>query len=83
MVPSLLRFANWVRARFTTPPGRHRAGGGRPAPPLPAPLVTVRRPAATVRHWYEPLDGGASALVRPYLRACEREEACPCAGVAG
>ncbi|MFI1730194.1 hypothetical protein ACH40E_13345 [Streptomyces acidicola] len=41
------------------------------APPfgLPRPV-----PAATVRHWYEPIDGTSTPLVRPYLRAYEREE---------
>ncbi|MFJ4977424.1 hypothetical protein ACIP6X_19085 [Streptomyces coeruleorubidus] len=30
--------------------------------------------APTVRAWYEPLDGSATPLVRPYLTAYEREE---------
>ncbi|MPY50291.1 hypothetical protein FPZ41_17630 [Streptomyces sp. K1PN6] len=30
--------------------------------------------APTVRHWYEPIDGSATTLVRPYLRAYERHE---------
>ncbi|GAA2597713.1 hypothetical protein GCM10010304_51010 [Streptomyces roseoviolaceus] len=37
----------------------------RPTLPLPAP---------TVRAWYEPIDGSATPLVRPYLTAYEREE---------
>jgi hypothetical protein len=36
---------------------------------LPRPAV-----AATVRTWYEPIDGAATPLVRPYLTAYEREE---------
>jgi hypothetical protein len=35
-----------------------------PRPPL----------ASTVRSWYEPIDGTATTLVRPYLTAYEREE---------
>ncbi|WP_245936331.1 hypothetical protein [Streptomyces cahuitamycinicus] len=30
--------------------------------------------APTVRAWYEPIDGSATPLVRPYLTAHEREE---------
>jgi hypothetical protein len=37
----------------------------RPGSPLPAP---------TVRAWYEPIDGSATPLVRPYLTAHECEE---------
>ncbi|MER6087281.1 hypothetical protein [Streptomyces bluensis] len=36
---------------------------------LPRPV-----PAPTVRPWYEPIDGTSTPLVRPYLRAYEREE---------
>jgi hypothetical protein len=32
------------------------------------------RVASTVRAWYEPIDGSATPLVRPYLTAYEREE---------
>ncbi|QFX83456.1 hypothetical protein GEV49_23050 [Streptomyces sp. SYP-A7193] len=31
-------------------------------------------PAATVRHWHEPIDGTSTRLVRPYLTAYERDE---------
>ncbi|MFH9982849.1 hypothetical protein ACH4ND_27125 [Streptomyces sp. NPDC017179] len=31
-------------------------------------------PAPTVRHWYEPIDGATTLLVRPYLTAHDREE---------
>ncbi|OKJ99732.1 hypothetical protein AMK26_27430 [Streptomyces sp. CB03234] len=72
-----------IRAGLVGPPGRHRTGGAsaapprpappRPAPPRPTPPAIAARPAPTVRHWYEPLDGEATALVRPYLRAYEWE----------
>ncbi|MDN3293109.1 hypothetical protein QWM81_03410 [Streptomyces ficellus] len=79
MTASLSRLTNWLRALCAVRRGHHRADGARPAPPPQAPPVTVRRPAATVRHWYEPLDGTATALVRPYLRAYEQEHAWRCA----
>jgi hypothetical protein len=45
---------------------------------LPVPRQVVRPtsplPALTVRAWYEPIDGYATPLVRPYLTAHEREE---------
>lgn len=61
------------------PRGRHRAGRHVRQVVTASPLVMSAAPprppvAATVRHWYEPLDGGASPLVRPYLVAWEGEE---------
>ncbi|MFG3508160.1 hypothetical protein ACGF5F_21970 [Streptomyces sp. NPDC047821] len=44
-------------------------------PSAPQARSAPTAPAWTVRGWYEPLDGDATALVRPYLRAYEREEA--------
>jgi len=70
--------ANRARA-FLAPCGRHR----REEPPgfLPSdPSRASTRPpsrlpvAATVRTWYEPIDGAATALVRPYLDAYEQGE---------
>jgi hypothetical protein len=49
------------------PGGRHQAEC--PAPP---PRADVFRPASSVRAWYEPIDGQATALVRPYPRVHER-----------
>ncbi|MPY55130.1 hypothetical protein FPZ41_43925 [Streptomyces sp. K1PN6] len=42
----------------------------------PIPLLAQPHPviAPTVRPWYEPIDSTSTPLVRPYLRACEREE---------
>ncbi|MEV7196827.1 hypothetical protein AB0N81_34255 [Streptomyces sp. NPDC093510] len=72
------RLADYVRA-VRAPSGRHRAGHqARPAPEGTPQVMRTARPrpplAATVRRWYEPLDGAASRLVRPYLAACEDEE---------
>lgn len=54
---------------FFAPCGRHREGC-----PTPAPPATVFRPAPSVRAWYEPIDGQATALVRPYLGVHEQSE---------
>jgi hypothetical protein len=43
-----------------------------PTAPQPGPSRPTIAP--TVRHWYEPLDGTATPLIRPYLTAYEREE---------
>nr|WSY52312.1 hypothetical protein OG999_20785 [Streptomyces sp. NBC_00886] len=65
--------------RNTLGSGRHRAGQSqvvrRPAV-SPYERGTPSRPtvASTVRAWYEPIDGSATTLVRPYLAAYEREE---------
>ncbi|MGX4691705.1 hypothetical protein [Streptomyces sp. JNUCC 63] len=48
------------------------AGSAMPRTSNPGPSRTV--PAFTVRRWYEPIDGAATVLVRPYLTAYEREE---------
>ncbi|MFJ8668151.1 hypothetical protein [Streptomyces sp. NPDC093600] len=74
MLPTLVRLASRVRS-LVTPTGRHRAGltPVRPEPPPPPPPPT--RPAPNVRVWHAPIDGAATALVRPYLPAYEREEA--------
>jgi hypothetical protein len=59
------------------PSGRHRAGR-RPTTHdtlrarQPESVPSYSTPAPTVRHWYEPLDGAANRLVRPYLTAHER-----------
>ncbi|GAA2495970.1 hypothetical protein [Streptomyces gobitricini] len=71
----LLGFFERARIRFAVPRGGHRAHDATAAPPRPNPPTVTARPAPTVRQWYEPRDGGASALVRPYVRAYEREEA--------
>ncbi|WP_369036631.1 hypothetical protein [Streptomyces adonidis] len=61
---------------FLSPAGRHRAA----CLPLPGPPKTLQVPQArttiaeTVRAWYEPIDGTATALVRPYLAAYECDE---------
>lgn len=74
------RMARWLQ-RITTASGRHRAGrppAGRLRFPStrPSERSTPPRPsiASTVRHGYEPLDGTATPIVRPYLTAYEREE---------
>lgn len=76
MLPTLVRLASRVRS-LVTPTGRHRGGltpvRSEPPPPPPPPHPT--RPAPTVRAWHAPIDGAATALVRPYLPAYEREEA--------
>lgn len=70
---------------FFAPRGKHRlvapARATAPRPPTrSAAPVTPRskspRPAiaATVRAWYEPIDGAATQLVRPYIKAYERDE---------
>ncbi|MET9801457.1 hypothetical protein [Streptomyces sp. NPDC006368] len=71
----LLRWIDRLRSRFAAPRDHRRVPGASAVPPPGPPPVTVAGPAPTVRAWYEPLDGSASALVRPYLRAHEREEA--------
>ncbi|MEV6587606.1 hypothetical protein [Streptomyces acidicola] len=66
--------ADWASA-FIAPAVRDREPPPLPrsSPPLPpTPLHTSL--ASTVRIWYEPIDGTATALVRPYLTAYEREE---------
>ncbi|WP_395361131.1 hypothetical protein ACHGLA_15535 [Streptomyces sp. YH02] len=64
-----------TRARaLLTPTGRHRPRPPGPPPP-PSPAPPPFRPAPTVRSWYVPLDGAATALVRPYLKAYEHEQA--------
>ncbi|WP_336321342.1 hypothetical protein [Streptomyces lavendofoliae] len=78
MVLPLLRGIDWMRARFTAPPIRHRAADANAAPPCPDPPAVAVQPAPTVRRWYEPLDGDATVLVRPYLRAYEQESAWCC-----
>ncbi|MFJ5832397.1 hypothetical protein [Streptomyces sp. NPDC093089] len=73
MTSLLTRLATRARA-LLAPTGRHRARP--PGPPPPAPPTPPRfRPAPTVRSWYGPLDGTATALVRPYLRAHEQGQA--------
>ncbi|MGW3725817.1 hypothetical protein [Streptomyces sp. NPDC000851] len=80
MINYMEHMARWLR-RVATASGGHRADRrsvvrfpsllpyGRPVPPRPTPT-----PAPTVRRWYTPIDGTATALVRPYLAAHEREE---------
>lgn len=74
----LLRTVLTLRA----PRGRHRATtaqkssrcGAPPRPPkrpAPGPGVTGLTLAPTVRRWYEPLDGAANLLVRPYVAVYE------------
>jgi hypothetical protein len=78
IIHALLR---WILGVFTPGSGRRRAGA-HPAGPTPA-LRTDEPPTATSwpplpRSPYgldAPLDGDASALVRPYLIATERERA--------
>ncbi|MFD4528083.1 hypothetical protein ACFWP7_29965 [Streptomyces sp. NPDC058470] len=69
------QLANWTRV-FIAPIGRHRAGYPLPRVPSqtspPEPHHTSI--AATVRAWYDPIDGAATQLVRPYLHAYERDE---------
>ncbi|MER7107864.1 hypothetical protein [Streptomyces sp. NPDC000229] len=82
----LLDLFERMRPRTAAPRIRHRATDANAAPPRPDPPAVATQPAPTVRQWYEPLDGDATALVRPYLRACEQEYTWCCgarAGVAG
>ncbi|NEA61149.1 hypothetical protein [Streptomyces sp. SID12488] len=68
------KLADW--AQILAPAGRHRAV----CLPLPGPPQTLQVPrprnaiAETVRAWYQPIDGAATALVRPYLTAYECDE---------
>ncbi|MHC5702355.1 hypothetical protein HHX38_04505 [Streptomyces sp. PKU-MA01144] len=76
------RAAAWLLGLWFGPgTGRHRTPAC-PAPPAPAPRTEAIRPGPpadrlpAARSPYGlgvPLDGGASALVRPYLLACDRE----------
>lgn len=72
------RVARWLW-RITSASGRHRAGHPSAARILSASSYERRMPprppvAPSVRSWYEPIDGAATRLVRPYLTAYEREE---------
>ncbi|MDX3453184.1 hypothetical protein PV396_14690 [Streptomyces sp. ME02-8801-2C] len=69
------RFSDWAQT-LLTPAGHHHAVCLPPPGPLqalqiPQPRIAI---AETVRAWYEPLDGTANKLVRPYLAAYEFEE---------
>ncbi|MFE1576979.1 hypothetical protein [Streptomyces fradiae] len=76
IIPALARLLLGVLASGS---GRRRAGAG----PFPATATDTRREAPRTRlprlrspyGLPEPLDGDASALVRPYLLAHERQEA--------
>lgn len=69
------QLTNWTW-EFIAPIGRHRAGClPLPVPSQTPPLTPSRAPvAATVRTWDQPLDGAATALVRPYVVTYERDE---------
>lgn len=71
MRPLISRLTARVRL-LLAPPDRPHDGPPSTTPPAPSPEPF--RPAPTVRAWYEPIDGAATALVRPYLRAYEEEE---------
>jgi hypothetical protein len=68
------KFSDWAQM-LLAPAGHHRADclplPGPPQPPQPQPRTAI---AETVRAWYEPIDGTANALVRPYLAAYEGAE---------
>ncbi len=68
------KLADW--ARTFSPPGRHRRRYSWPqVPPQASRRTKPGTPVApTVRAWFEPIDGAAIALVRPYLVAYEHEE---------
>lgn len=60
-------------------PDRHQFDHSRMAPDPHTSARTRFKPpripiAPTARGWYEPIDGAAIALVRPYLTAHEHEE---------
>ncbi|WP_405537719.1 hypothetical protein OG787_33595 [Streptomyces sp. NBC_00075] len=60
-------------------PDRHQFDHSRMALAPHTPACTPFKPpgipiAPTVRGWYEPIDGAAAVLVRPYLTAHEHEE---------
>lgn len=67
------KLTTWAQV-FLAPTGRHRAD----CLPLPSPPQVLQIPrfrfAETVRAWYEPIDGTATALVRPYLATYECDE---------
>jgi hypothetical protein len=69
------KFTDWAQM-LLAPAGHHRAV----CLPLPGPPQALQIPqprtaiAETVRAWYEPIDGTANALVRPYLVAYECDE---------
>ncbi|MER6416279.1 hypothetical protein [Streptomyces humidus] len=75
------RALQWLRPLFSPGTGKRRRAHGHPVPHL----APVRRPSAPQpprlpchRSPYgllTPLDGGACALIRPYLAAHEREAA--------
>ncbi|MEU9637320.1 hypothetical protein AB0D80_23530 [Streptomyces tendae] len=67
------QIADWLRLFRRAPAWQQpsRLQGSSPASehaPRPS------RTAPTVRCWYEPIDGAATRLVRPYLTAYEQEE---------
>jgi len=84
MLHAIAHTVDYIRV-FFTPRGKHRpAAPARAMAPrrhtrpidrempcsgLPDPSI-----AATVRPWFEPIDGAATPLVRPYLHAYERDE---------
>lgn len=84
MLHAIAQVLDRIRA-FFVPHGRHRPGSAASAVALgcsaPSAVPTAPQPgtshptiAPTVRLWYEPLDGTATPLVRPYLAIYEREE---------
>jgi hypothetical protein len=61
----------WVLSLFLPPSGKRRSTEPAEPAPVARPVPPVR-PARAER--FAPLDGGAVALVRPYLVAWEREQ---------
>jgi hypothetical protein len=70
-----VRFLEWVMALLAPARGRHRASQA-PAPALVGPTVARRLRTTQIppRMVGEPIDGDATALVRPYLAAYEQRE---------
>ncbi|MBZ9640084.1 hypothetical protein K8369_11840 [Streptomyces sp. PSKA30] len=72
------RLAKCLRLLFGSGTDIHRAGTGTHQPPTPAPRPAVRPSLPLHRSPYGlalPLDGSATALVRPYVTASDQERA--------